>query len=195
MKTAVILAGGKSSRMGFDKQLLEIDNRRLIVNQVEILSEVFDRFIIISNNDLLNQVSFNVEVKIMSDIIPECGPLGGIYTAMTLCKEPFYVIACDMPNINLNYIDYLKSFIHCDAVITRKGDWIEPFNSFYHPRLMKSLELFLKNNKRNIYEFLKGHNVHYVSESKAREFDLSWSMFKNINYIDDLNTKDSSTSM
>jgi molybdopterin-guanine dinucleotide biosynthesis protein A len=72
-----------------------------------------------------------------------------------------------------------------DGVITKLGDWIEPFNAFYSQNLISRIEENMKNGKRQINLMLQDANVLYVSEAKAREFSPDWEMFTNINTFKD----------
>ena len=75
--TAIILAGGKSTRMGFDKQFLELNKKRLIDIIINKLKEEFEEIIIVTNKP---EEYRKYTQKILSDKIKDVGPLGGIYT-------------------------------------------------------------------------------------------------------------------
>ncbi|HSQ33967.1 MAG TPA: NTP transferase domain-containing protein, partial [Peptostreptococcaceae bacterium] len=75
-KSAVILAGGKSTRMKFDKQLLCVDEKRIIYNIADKLKNEFEDIIIVSNNQEYYKDS---NYKVVSDELKQCGPLGGIH--------------------------------------------------------------------------------------------------------------------
>lgn len=186
--SAVILAGGKSKRMGFDKQLLKVNERRLMDTIIYKLRQEFNEIIIVTNkpeyyNELVD--------KITKDIIPGKGPLSGIHSGLhSASSEYVYFIACDMPNINLEYIRYMKKNIghrNVYASVTRFGDWIEPFNAFYSKRLKDEISEHLANNKRSINSLLEKLKVHYISEREARKFSPNWDMFYNLNTKEDLN--------
>jgi molybdopterin-guanine dinucleotide biosynthesis protein A len=72
-----------------------------------------------------------------------------------------------------------------DGVITRLGEWIEPFNAFYSKNLIDRIEDKIKKGNRQINSLLKESEVLYISESKAREFSPEWEMFTNVNTIKD----------
>lgn len=186
--TAVILAGGKSLRMGFDKQLLIINKRRLMDSLIMKLKQEFDEIIIVTNKPEYYKGLGN---KIISDIIVGKGPLSGIHAGLTMASSEFsYFIACDMPNINLEYIRYMKDSIKdmdTTACITRFGSWIEPFNAFYSKKLKTEIEKHLFSGNRSINSLLEKMDVHYVSEEEARRFSPDWDMFLNLNTRDDLN--------
>ena len=76
--TGIILAGGKSSRMGTDKGLLLLNGKPMVKYVIDVLSKVTSKIIIIANNDEYKQFGY----KVYSDLIKDKGPVGGIYTAM-----------------------------------------------------------------------------------------------------------------
>lgn len=186
--TAVILAGGKSTRMGFDKQFLEIDERRLIDNLRKKLSKDFDEIIVVTNK---SEYYLGFTDKITEDIIVGEGPLSGIHSGlMSASSEYVYFVACDMPNIYLDYIRWMKDEIKdlkVKACVTRFGQWIEPFNAFYSKDIIKDIEEHLLKNQRSVNSLLAKVEIHYIEEEKAREFSPNWDMFLNLNTKDELN--------
>lgn len=186
--TAVILAGGKSSRMGFDKQFLEIGERRLIDNLRLKLNKDFDEIIVVTNRSKYYLGSID---KITEDIIVGRGPLSGIHAGLkSASSEYVYFVACDMPNIYLDYIRYMKEeleYLNVKACVTRFGKWIEPFNAFYSKEFIEDIERYLLKGKKSVNILLNKTNVHYVEEEKAREFSPNWLMFLNLNTRDELN--------
>ncbi|MZQ74635.1 MAG: NTP transferase domain-containing protein [Peptoclostridium sp.] len=190
--SAIILAGGRSSRMGFDKQFIEINEKRLIEIMAARLSEAFDDIIIVTNRPEMYSCC---KCKLTSDIIKGKGPLGGIHAGLLAAESEFvYVIACDMPYINIEYIKHMEGVIErrleavegADACITLKGEWIEPFNAFYRKNLNKRIEEHLESDKRAVYSLLKRLNTVYISELEARRFSPDWSMFFNMNTMEEL---------
>jgi len=107
--TAVILAGGKSSRMGFDKQFLEINKKRLLDTQIHKLRKEFEEIIVVSNK---TTQYIDVNYKIVCDEIKEIGPLGGIHVGLKNSTSKYtYITACDMPIISNDYIRFMKEKI------------------------------------------------------------------------------------
>ena len=186
--TAIILAGGKSTRMGFDKQFLKIDERRLMDSIVHKLKEEFEEIIIVTNKP---EYYIGLSHIITYDIIKDIGPLAGIHVGLKLSSSKYaFVVACDMPNINMDYVRYMKSAIahkDVDGCVTEFGDWIEPFSSFFSKEIVKDIEEHIKTNHRSINSLLKNLNIHYIKESKAREYSPNWGMFLNLNTKEDLN--------
>ncbi|MBW4828211.1 MAG: molybdenum cofactor guanylyltransferase [Clostridiaceae bacterium] len=187
--TAAILAGGKSTRMGFDKQLLKINEKRLIDNLVSKLSVEFEEIIVVTNNP---QYYLDFNFKVVKDIIVGKGPLSGIHAGLKESNSQFvYFIACDMPNINLKYIRYMKYKIRdldmdIKACVTKFGVNIEPFNGFYSKDIILNIEDYLVQGKRSLNRLIKQLQTYYVEEEEARMFSPNWDMFLNLNTKEDL---------
>lgn len=186
--TAVILAGGKSSRMGFDKQQLSIDNNWLMNHIILKLSGKFDEIIVVTNTP-----SYYVDLPCITveDEIPNRGPLSGIHVGLKNSSSQFaYIVACDMPNINFDYIRYMTEKIsrqECDACVTiYKDEWIEPFNAFYSKSILSNIEKYLLEDKRSVYHLLKELNSIYIEEIIAKGYSPNWEMFLNLNTKEDL---------
>lgn len=181
--TAAILAGGRSVRMGFDKQLLTINERRLFDIIYNTLTLKFKDIIVCTYRpNLYNGYS----IRTIRDQYRNSGPLSGIHSALKASKSHYvYIIACDMPNINMPYIDYMEQLIKgndCpDACITQKYNWIEPFNAYYSKSCLPVIEDDLLNGKTSIRYFLQKVRTLEIKEEKAREFSENWSMFLNLN--------------
>ena len=163
--TAIILAGGKSSRMGFDKQFLMIHERRLMDSIIHKLREEFEEIIIVTNKP---ESYIGLSHKIIKDIIEDKGPLGGIHSGLKESSSQYaFIVACDMPNINMDYIRYMKSCIkdnNLDGCVTNFGDWVEPFSSFYSKGIVEDIELHLLTNRRSINSLLKNLEIYYIEE-------------------------------
>lgn len=183
--TCIILAGGKSSRMGFDKQFLRVDKRRLMYSIISKLKDDFDEIIIVTNKP---EHYIGLSHIITSDILEEKGPLGGIHAGLKMASSKYsFVIACDMPNINLDYMRYMKGKTSKEGCTTRFAEWIEPFASFYSKDIVEDIENYLKTKKRSINHLLMDLDIKYIEEEKARDFSPNWDMFLNLNTQDDLN--------
>ena len=184
-KNAVILAGGKSKRMKFDKQELEINGERLIGRTIQILSDIFDKITVVTNRPELYE---DYKVDVISDIYPGFGPISGIHTALhNATDDLIFVMACDMPYINLEFIKYLdKEYKGEDGVITLKGDHIEPLNAIYNKSLLGKIEENIKRGKYRISDLVSESNFKLIGEEQAKEFDPELKMFKNLNTPEDL---------
>lgn len=186
--TAIILAGGKSSRMGFDKQFLKIDEKSLIDLSISKLKEEFEEIIIVTNKP---EEYKDLDEKVITDIIVGKGPLSGIHAGLTASSSKYsFVMACDMPNISVDYIRYMKSLISdrdIDGCATVVGDRVESLSSFYNKRIVEDIETHLKLGKRSMHYLLENLDIDYIEEARARSFDPQLKMFINLNTQEDLN--------
>ena len=186
--TAIILAGGKSSRMGFDKQFLEIDDSRIMDSLILKLEEEFDEIIIVTNK---SEEYKDHPYKIVEDIIVGKGPLSGIHVGLKESSSYYaFVVACDMPNVNMDYIKYMKNIMENKDIhgcVTLLGNQIEPFHGFYCKNIIGQIEKQLANNMRSVNRLIKQLNFLEISEEEAKNFSSSWSMFLNLNTEEDIN--------
>ena len=103
--SAVILAGGKSTRMGFDKQLLQVQGGTIVQHLIGRLECRFADIMVSSASPELYDPE---KVRVIQDIYQDVGPLGGIHAALVSAKsEAVFVIACDMPYVEVSYIDFM----------------------------------------------------------------------------------------
>lgn len=187
--TAIILAGGKSSRMGFDKQFIKINGIYITEYIIDLLRPIFKSIILVTNRPECYQME---SIIIVEDYYKDFGPLGGMHIGLMRSESQYnYIIACDMPYINFEYIDYMKKLLEKDdyrksAIITKFGDWIEPFNAFYSKALIPQIEENILQKKRKISSVLCTSQVLYIEEQTARAFSPDWAMFTNLNNVEDL---------
>lgn len=188
-KTAVILAGGKSSRMGFDKQFLKINEKKLMELIINKLKKEFDDIIIVTNKP---EQYIGSEYKIVCDEIKEKGPMSGIHIGLKESSSKYaYFVACDMPNINIDYIKHMKETIKdldVEACITKIGDRSEHLNAFYSRDLINDIEHLLMEDRRAIVHLTNKVNTFYIEEKDARKYSPNWEMFLNINTKEELNS-------
>lgn len=180
--TAFILAGGKSSRMGTDKGLIDLNGKQMIRHVIDCLSPIFNDIIIISNNPLYTQFGSPV----FEDRIKNIGPLGGILTALQLSDTSWnFIIACDLPFMNASVIKLLiqKEF-NCQAIVPVLNNQIEPLCAFYHKSCIPILESQIAASNYKVHDSLDKMQVHKIS---VPEFGISEiNPFNNINSIADI---------
>lgn len=188
-KSAVILAGGKSSRMKFDKQFLVIYEKRLVYDLANKLKKHFNEIIIVTNKpEFYNDCDY----KIVSDEIKDCGPLSGIHIGLKSANSEYvYFLACDMPNIDDNYIKFLKYNVseENDAYISKFDNFAEPFHAIYKKILFNDIEKFLlESDKKSIIRFLesKNKNIVYLNKDDFNKNNFNKNIFINLNNQQDL---------
>lgn len=186
--TAAILAGGRSERMGFDKQLIEFNKRRLVAIMQEKLSSCFDDVVVVTNRPALYE---SMPVRTVEDIIPGRGPLSGIHAALLISRSEYvFTIACDMPRFDEAYARYMTERIEesgAEACVTRYERWFEPFHAFYGRSLIPRIEASLIENSASVGHMLYNTRTLFIEEAEARAFSPDWSLFTNLNTRDKLN--------
>ena len=185
--SAVILCGGKSSRMGFDKCEIKINNKFLMEIIAEQLGEIFEDIVLVSND--LERFK-DTKYTVIKDMIANSGPIGAIYTALKQTTSKYiFVTACDMPIINLDYIKYMMELIkreNVEGVATYNSKYIEPLYAFYSTDMLGSFDRELNKNNFKLLDVIRNSKMHYVEEEKAREFSTDMGIFINLNYVSDL---------
>ncbi|MBI6874949.1 molybdenum cofactor guanylyltransferase [Clostridium aciditolerans] len=185
--TAVILCGGKSSRMGFDKSKIKIEGRLLIEIIGEKLEKIFNEIILVAEKEDKFE---NLKYKVVEDMEKNYGPAGGIYTGLKNASSKYvFFLACDMPKINIDYIKYLMNIIEddeCDGLICKKNDWIEPLHAFYSKDLIKDFKKGIEENSLVLYDIIKNSNIRYIPEEITKKYSPDLDIFVNLNYVKDL---------
>lgn len=143
--TAIILAGGKSKRMGKEKALLPIGNKSIIQVLVEKLKGLFPR-IILSTNSPENFVFLNI--RMVEDFYKNMGPLSGIHAGLIETEtEKNFVISCDLPLMNTEMIEYICNYKSDKKIVVCKiGDFIEPTFGIYSKSIVDDIEVILNLN-------------------------------------------------
>ena len=185
----IILAGGKSLRLGHDKITERVGNRTLlekVISRIDSLSK--DIVIVTAEERNFKEFADNPKVKTVSDILPGRGSLGGIYTGLVK-SESFYslVIAADMPFLNRDLLTYMMEVADgFDYVIPRIGTFFEPLHSIYSKNCISPIETLINNNRRVIIELFDFVKVRYVEAEEIDRFDPEHLSFFNINTMEDL---------
>jgi molybdopterin-guanine dinucleotide biosynthesis protein A len=183
--TGIILSGGKNARMGKNKAFLRVDGKRLIDRTVCLFRSFFREVIIVAANplDYLDQ-----ETVIVTDILPKRGALGGIYTGLFYATEEHaFVAACDMPFMNLNFLEYMASqAAGYDIVVPAPPDGLQPLHAVYARRCLPAIRNLLDRNHMQIREFYPGHRLLKISPEVLHSYDPTGRMFMNLNTPEDL---------
>lgn len=185
--TAAILAGGKSRRMGFDKQMIRWEGEWLIRRLYGQLEALFDRVIVISNAP---GESLEPHWEVFSDRLVDGGPLGGIHRAL-LESDTHYVflMPCDMLRVDPDLVRLMRSRLEengKDGSIARYGEWIEPFHGFYSAPMAPVAETLVSKGDYRIAHLLERFDVDYLPEALVRTYTPDWSLFRNLNAATDL---------
>lgn len=178
--SAIILAGGKSSRMKFNKEYIKVKDEFLVHKQIRELKTVFDEIIVVSDN--LDHYK-GLDVHVVSDVLSGNTPLIGLHAGLIHSSNEYsYIIACDMPFINFEFIKYLESLIdESDAYVSKYHNYIEPFNAIYSSNIVNSIEEFISTGNYGFQKMVRLLNTKYIPEMKVSFYQQEFDMFRNIN--------------
>ncbi len=183
--TGVILAGGRSSRMGKNKAFLEIEGERLIDRTVRLFRGLFSEILLVTNDPL---AYLDLEAVLATDIFPGKGALGGLYTGLFFARHPqAFVTACDMPFLQGDFISHLLAQAPgYDIVIPEAGGGLQPLHAVYDRRCLPAIRACLDRNRLKISGFYRGLRIRTIGEGEAQAYDPDGRMFWNINGPKDL---------
>lgn len=183
--TGVILAGGKSSRMGTDKCLMEFQGEKMISRAMDVFRGLFSEIIIVTNLPLeyLDQ-----DARIVTDIFPGKGPIGGIHTGLFFSStEHAFFAACDMPFFNTEFISYMISRIgNYDIVVPDTEKGFQPLHAVYSRKCLNRIKSLILEDRLKVTGFYKSFRVLPISREEIARFDPEGRTFFNVNTPEDL---------
>jgi len=183
--TGAILAGGRSTRMGTNKALLEFGGERIIERLLHTIRALFPEIMIVANDP---DTYAYLGVPIWPDRIPEKGALGGIYTAVFHGASPqTFCIACDMPFANPAVVAYLRDMAPgYDVVVPRTLDGYQPLHAVYSKTCLPHMEAMIRADSLKIDRLFPAVCVRTVVEEELRPMDPSLLCFVNVNTREEL---------
>ena len=192
---AVILAGGNSSRMGFDKTFIKVGGLTLIERQIKLLYSLFEKIIVVTNNQRKSRSLYEIadknrlkNVEIIQDIILGQGPLGGIYSGLKASNSIYnFVVACDMPFINERLVKYMiKNIKNFDIFIPKIDNKFHPLCGVYSKNCVSVIGRLLLQDRLKVSDMFSKLNAKFISKKKLQSFDKDLLCLENINTLQDL---------
>ena len=183
MVSGIILAGGLSTRLGRDKSVEPIANQTLLSRIHEKLSQITNDITVVVNTKQKAEKIPIPNVEIVLDLYPDCGSLGGMFTGLTYAKQEWgFVVACDMPFINIQLIEKMMELrANHDAVVPYLNDFPEPTHALYSKKCLPHIEKYLKNNQLKISNFFKDVHINKIPAEIIKTYDPEFLSFFNIN--------------
>lgn len=183
---AIVLAGGKSSRLGRDKAFVQINGRSLIERVVEILFGLGDQVFIVSNDPA--KFSGIKGVDTLRDFRPSLGPLGGIYTGLAASPDKNNIIVpCDAPFMQPALLDYLISGLReSDALVPIYHDRLQTTTAAYSRTCLPSIKKSIDGSILKVASFFTEIQVEYLDDDIISRLDREGLSFFNVNTRDDL---------
>lgn len=177
--TGVILAGGKSTRMGREKSLLEINGIKFIDRIISVYRRIFPEIIIVTNTP---EKYKDTGIKLYKDIIPGKGSLGGLYTGILEAENEYsFVIACDMPFPDERLIRHITSLKGNDAAIPVINKRYYPLFALYSKSCKEVIENQLRCGNLRISDIFQKLKVKEIKEEEVKAFDKNMLSLVNIN--------------
>jgi molybdopterin-guanine dinucleotide biosynthesis protein A len=178
--TAFVLAGGKSSRMGADKAMLEVAGQTLLQRTLELARAVAEDVRIVGAREKFKEFAPVVEDKYVHR-----GPLGGIHAALSSTSSDFnLILAVDLPFLEKRFLQHLVTEAFASgAVVTvpRAGGGLQPLCAVYRREFAALAEQALASGRNKIDTLFSQTTVRIMEEDELARFAFSPAMFDNLN--------------
>lgn len=184
--TAVIQAGGRSSRMGRDKALVQLADKAMVQHVVDAVSQVSSNLLLVTNNRV--ELAY-LDLPMMSDADPGAGALPGLLTALQAATDELVLlVAVDMPFVAPRLLSHMVEIIgDADAVVPRWENRFQPTCAVYRRKpCMQAVEMVLGSGKRRMISWFDAVKIREVDSAEIRQFDPDGRTFFNINTPADL---------
>jgi molybdopterin-guanine dinucleotide biosynthesis protein A len=188
MLTIAILAGGKSQRMGQNKSIVPFQGETLVRRVIDRLAGLEAEVIVIAPKTRNN---LSLGVKVVPDLIPGRGPLGGLYTGLSAAShQAVAAVACDMPFVNAGLLAHQRDILlsdNWDVVIPSSEGGLEPLHAIYRrDTCLPIVREAMNKGEQRLISWFPHIKVCILSPSETKPFDTQGLMFLNINTPEEL---------
>ena len=186
--SGVLIAGGKSRRMGHDKRFLTVGGIGIFGRTLDVLKETFAETIVVLAEpvDSLDAQGS----KVVYDIVPNAGSLGGLYTGLMASSESrVFAVACDMPFLDAEVIRFMASFDRtADVVVAELEGRFQPMHAMYSQRCLPYLQAMADKQDLKMQRLFleKQLRVAVLNQSHLTGLASGHRSFQNINTPGDL---------
>lgn len=185
--TGVLLAGGKSRRMGEDKRYLVVGGQTLLERGLGVLRSIFQDVLVVIAQD---SPPLDLNARVVRDLVADCGSLGGLYTGLTQATTPYiFVVACDMPFLDPAVIvQFTSRRSAADVVMAKLRARLHPMHALYSKQCLPFVEQMIGAQQLKIQEIVSNVSlrIRYVTEADLLTIDPSGHSFENVNTPADL---------
>ncbi|WP_297088559.1 molybdenum cofactor guanylyltransferase [uncultured Draconibacterium sp.] len=180
--SAIILAGGKSKRMGTDKALLGFGGKTLLERAINLCKSFSSELLISSNH----QSHSNFGYHVVADEVKNCGPMGGIYSCLKQSETDWnLVLSVDAAFVDSDFLTFLISQTgNFDAVVPTSASGAEPLIALYHKSSLPILENMLQCGDYKMHNFINKLNTNWVDATA--QLKRNKKLFTNLNRPEDL---------
>ncbi len=187
--SGIVLAGGRSRRLGRDKAVEPFDGKPLLRRVVDRLADVVDETVlVVADAEQGERIPLPDSARVVVDGYPDCGSLGGIFTGLSAAMGDWgLVVACDMPFLDPELLRHiLDQRGGHDAVVPVLDGRPEPTHAAYSKACLPPIERRLRAGELKIAGFFDDVSVRQVPEAEVEEIDPGRLSFLNVNTPDDL---------
>lgn len=184
--TGIILAGGRSRRMGVEKGLVHFNGQPLINYSIKVLKDLCSEIMISSNSNCYDYLGY----KVVPDLVEDSGPMVGIYSCLTESKNRAnLVISCDMPFVTEEIFQHLVSQAGNAWICVPwyENDHFEPLCGLYQKDVLPEMKEFIGDGNYKLPDLFKKTNISVVNVNELLP-TLHEHYFMNINTPSDLAT-------
>ena len=185
----IVLAGGRSSRLGRDKASVKLGGQTLLQRSVCNLEFLKSEITIVAAPEQrLPRINSTARLKIVTDITSGKGPLVGVYTGLISSAHPSsFLVACDMPFVKRTLVERMIEIAPgYDVVVPRRPQGLEPLHAIYSRSCTGPIEILIKSGRYKIDSLLERVKVRYFEENEIAAIDPLGISFFNINIPSDL---------
>ena len=173
-----ILAGGQSRRMGRDKALLHLEGQTLIERVIAAVRPLARSTFIVGDP----ATYAHLDLAIYPDQHPATGPIGGLYTALSLDLGPILLLACDLPFLAPDFLHFLvRKRGPYQVVAPRTNNGLEPLCALYEPCCLSTIESAIQCGQLSMRALLSQLNLHEVPTEDWQTYDEHGLLFANLN--------------
>lgn len=179
--TGIILAGGKSKRMGTDKGLMDWNGKPMVTYAIEALNRYCSKILISTTNN--EYEVFNLDL--VPDSIPDLGPIGGLLTCLNISDTQTCIcLPCDLPNIKPEVIEFLLKMYDGKSCLVPLSPLPEPLCAIYPLNVLPVIVNLIERKDFSLLSIFKNFPTQYIDKNEFP--NQAWkSCFVNINTIDD----------
>lgn len=180
----VILAGGKSSRMGTNKAMLPLHNKKVIEHIIKQMECITKDIIIITNEPALYK---HYDFPLYTDRYENKGPLAGLETALYhMTGDIAFVTPCDTPFIHHSVYEYLLNNLEQhDAIVPKYDEQLHPLSGIYRRSVHPFIERRIQDEELRMTSFYEDIDVYIQKDFNALEESITRNHFFNMNTMDD----------
>ncbi len=184
---ALVLAGGRSRRMGQDKAVQVVAGRRLVDRALDLVRPCCDEQVIVRGDPARPPIP-GLDAHQIADEIPGQGALGGIHAGLRAIEAPAaVVIACDMPLLESDFLIWLvRQLGDHDVVVPRSASGLQPLCAVYRPSCLPAIESALARGRRQVFAFYPDVRTREIDMATADRFRDREELFTNVNTPADL---------